>query len=64
MYKYIAKIKISTMLEGNSTHCPIQCISLLFIVVCRIRQCTELPVMTVLTWLKYIPTEINISSEN
>jgi len=28
-------------------HCPNWYISMLFIVVCRIRQCTELPVMTV-----------------
>ena len=56
LYMYIAKIKMSTMLQGNSTHRPLRLISMLFIVVRRIRQCTELPVMTVLTWLKYILT--------
>ena len=33
------------MLEGNSTHCSIPQISVLFIVVLRIRQCTDVPVM-------------------
>jgi hypothetical protein len=36
-----------TMMEGNSMHRPILHISMLFIVVCRIRQCTELHLMTV-----------------
>ena len=35
------------MLEGNSMHHPIRLVCMLFIVVCGIRQCTELPVMTV-----------------
>ena len=40
------------MLEGNSMHHPIRLICMLFIVVCGIRQCTELPVMTVyLFWI-------------
>ena len=36
-----------TTLEGNSTHRPIRRTSMLFIVVRKIRQCTELPVVTV-----------------
>jgi len=35
------------MLEGNSKNRPIRRISMLFIVVRRIRQCTELHIMTV-----------------
>ena len=36
------------MLEGYSTNCPIVQLSMLFIVMHRIRQCMELPVMAVI----------------
>ena len=53
-------VNTCTMLEGNSMHSPIRHISMLFIVVHRIRQCAELPIMTVHVF--WTSTNTNTSS--